>query len=375
MTVVKGSTTRFVGEVSRSLAEAHVDGRPAEVQGTQIQISGGMFDQPSVLQVSWQDQLGLKPSQPFQLKVNVIDDGSPIVSCLQQEPALVVMTTDVISFDISADDDFGLRQVGLEWKGIPDPLSNPNPQDGEKLVAGGSPDAGRMKVVGTFCADSDRMQPQAIQLRAWAEDFNPNGQRSYSPSIQLHVLTPQDHAVWVAEQLRRWASRADDIYEEELRLHETNRQIRASSLEERATPEMQSTIAQQIEGEQANAARLSAITQQGRELIGQALRNREMHAEHLEIWAQSLQQLEAISGNRMPAVMDLLKAGQKQAMQASNANASTPGSQIPPHSQQRRMLAIIEIKQPHRRRELSRRSQKNSRGLVFHRLPMSNPDS
>ncbi|MBL8818116.1 MAG: hypothetical protein JNL58_18965 [Planctomyces sp.] len=319
LTVVKGSAAEFTAGVSRELSAAIVDGQSVPVNGTTMQVASRQFRDPAVLNLSWTDSLGLEPSRPFQLKVNVVDDVSPTVSCLQQDPTLVVMTTDVISFDISADDDFGLRQVGLEWKGIPDPLTNPNPQDGEKLVAGGIAEQGRLKVVGTFCADSDKMQPQGIQLRAWAEDFNPDGQRSYSPSIQLFVMTPADHAVWISEQLRRWASRADDIYEEELRLHETNRQIRGLTAEERATPEMQASIGQQVEGEQANAARLSAITMQGKGLIDQAMRNQEMQADHVELWAQSLHQLEAISGNRMPTVASLLKTGAQQALKAANS--------------------------------------------------------
>ena len=53
------------------------------------------------------------------------------------------------------------------------------------------------------------------------------------------------------------------------------------------------------------------MTDQGDQLIKQALRNKEMMVGHLETWAGGLQQLRDIADNRMPSVADLLTQGAK----------------------------------------------------------------
>ena len=125
-------------------------------------------------------------------------------------------------------------------------------------------------------------------MRAWAEDYRPDRGRVYSAPIVVHVLTPEDHAVWMSDQLRRLASRADDVYEQELRLHDANRAFRRMDPGQLATPETQRRLQQQASSERANAARLSRVTDQGDELIRQALRNPEMLVGHLETFAQAL---------------------------------------------------------------------------------------
>ena len=58
----------------------------------------------------------------------------------------------------------------------------------------------------------------------------------------------------------------------------------------------------------------------GEDLVKQAMRNPEFGVGHLEKWAEMLQILKDISGNRMPSVADLLK----QAAQAPGARARGP---------------------------------------------------
>ena len=70
-------------------------------------------------------------------------------------------------------------------------------------------------------------------------------------------MTPEQHAVWMMGQLRRWASLADDVYEEEMRLHDANRQIRQMDPDQLNAPETRRQIEQQADAEQANGQRLA----------------------------------------------------------------------------------------------------------------------
>jgi hypothetical protein len=172
----------------------------------------------------------------------------------------------------------------------------------------------RLEADATFCAETEGVRPQTLEIRAWAEDFRPERERVYSPSVVLHVLTPDEHAAWMTGQLRRWASLSEDVYEEELRLHDVNRQLRTLSAEELQRGENQQQLQQQAAAERANGQRLQMVTRQGELLIRRAVQNPEMQAVHLEMWAQSLQQLQKIADSRMPTVAELLSASGSQAL-------------------------------------------------------------
>ncbi|MEZ6132562.1 MAG: hypothetical protein R3C59_28180 [Planctomycetaceae bacterium] len=311
VSVLKGSVTEFVAEVSRALQAATVAGKEASVEGSQIRPVPVEVVDSETLEFQWKDELGLTAKDGFQLKIKAIDDSEPNVTFQQLDPQQVVLTTDVISFDVQADDDFGLKEIGLEWRGIEDPTRNPNPDTGAKLVSGGSPEQTVFTGKTTFCALSDEVRAQSLEVRAYAVDYKPERGRTYSPTYVLHVLTPEEHAIWMTAQLRRWASLADDVYEEEMRLHDANRELRRLDANELNAPKTRRRIEQQAAAERANGQRLGAVTDHGEQLIKQAMRNKEMLVGHLETWADALEALKQISEKRMPSVADMLDSAAK----------------------------------------------------------------
>ncbi|MEZ6121568.1 MAG: hypothetical protein R3C49_00175 [Planctomycetaceae bacterium] len=330
ISVVRGSRANLKAEISRPLHSATVQGAAVPVSSATIAALPMEIQDTQVVEIEWRDELGLTSKEAFRLKIKAADDRLPAVGFQQVDPQQVVLTTDVISFDIQADDDFGLKEIGLEWKGIQDPLKNPNPETGEKIVSGGAPEQKEFSGQTTFCAVSDQVRAQSLELRVWAKDYHPERDRAYSPPYVLHVLTPEDHAVWITNQLRRWASLADDVYEEEMRLHDANRELRRMEAAELNLPGNRRRMEQQAAAEQANGQRLGAVTDHGEKLIQQALRNQEMLVGHLETWADALEALKDIGDNRMPSVADLLKSAAqapgRAAADPAVANADSPPS-------------------------------------------------
>jgi hypothetical protein len=311
ISVLAGSTAAFEAEISRNLAAATVRSQPATVEGNRIKLPPVPIASSEDLEIQWRDELGLTPREAFSLKIRVVDDQSPEITFRQDEIQQVVLSTDVILFDMQSRDDFGVQRVGIEWRGVEHPVHNPVPDSGDKLVQTGAPEQTRLAAKATFCAVTDNVRAQTIELRAWTEDYKPERGRVYSPAYVLHVMTPEQHAVWMMNQLRRWASLADDVYEEEIRLHDANRQIRQMDPEQLNDPQTRREIEAQAASEKANGERLSAVTNQGDELLKQALRNKEMMVGHLETWAEGLQKLRDIAENRMPSVSELLTEAAK----------------------------------------------------------------
>jgi len=326
VSILKGSQATIQAEVSRDLSSASINGQPASVQKAVLQSAQRSVTAAESLELQWQDVLGLAARTAFKVQVNAVDDRQPDVQLRALEPQAVVLDTDAVKFDIQSRDDFGLRQVGIEWRGIADPVNNPEPQQGSRVVEPGAPEMLKSGGQTVFCAATEKVPAQTLELRAWAEDYLAGRGKVYSSPIVIHVMTAEQHAVWLMEQLRRWAGTADDVYEEEMRLHDVNRQIRQMSAEQFDQPAVRRQIEQQAAAEKANGQRLDAVVMQGEDLIRQAMRNREILAGHVETWAQGLQQLQDISQNRMPSVAKLLS----QAAASRSGSAPQPkGNQTP----------------------------------------------
>jgi hypothetical protein len=269
----------------------------------------------SVLEMSWVDQDGLTAREPLRLKVLPVSDQVPNVIARRDTQEQVFLDTEVVTFDIDASDDFGVKKVGIQWSAVDPTHPAAKTAAGEKIAAAGGAELKTLTARATFTAIKEGVTPQSIQIRAWAEDYKPGRERAYSPAFVIHLLSKDEHAIWMTDQFGRWLQAARETYEQEQRLHEGNKELRELTETELDRPENRRRIADQAVAEENNKARLDSLNQVGKKLIEQATRNDSFDAERLETWANMLRQLRDISGSRMPSVAQQLK-------KAANASAS-----------------------------------------------------
>jgi hypothetical protein len=337
LSVVRGSQVAFTAVANRELAAATADGEPLTTRGASIVGPATRIDRSRSLELRWRDELGLTCLAPFMLAIESRDDEPPGIVCENFPRRKVVLDTESLNFTVRAVDDFGIKQVGMEWQGFDDDSSAVTPAKGERLLAAGHHELERLEATGTFSAKALGIEPQVVELRVYVEDYFP-GVRVYSPTCTLFVLDPQQHALWLNEQLSKWQRQSLEVRDRELQLHETNKELRALAADELDRPETRRRIENQAAAERSNGRRLSGLTAAGEELIGQATRNPEFGVGHLEKWSEMLQVLKDISANRMPSVADLLKeasaapelaasrTGQPQDVQASSAKNTSSNS-------------------------------------------------
>jgi len=323
VSVLKGAEAALEATASRELAKAEVDGEAEKVSGAKILTPLRKIDADVEKRVMWQDQDGLTPREPLVLRINAIADEAPRLAARRETPEQVVLDSEVVAFDVNIEDDFGIRRTGLEWRSV-----NDDKTKGDKIAAAGEPEKKMLATKATFCASRDGVEPQTLEIRAWAEDYLPNRKRAYSAAFVLHVLNKTDHALWLTEQFGRWLEAARETYEREQQLHATNKELRQMTAADLDRPENRRKIAQQASAENANAARLSTLNQSGRNLVEQATRNDEFDANRLESWATMLKSLQEIAKKRMPSVAELLKesSGAKAGAKSEGQMAeSSPG--------------------------------------------------
>ena len=311
LSLLKGSTAVLEATATRELAEATLNNRPQRINGERVTTEPINVEKRSELQLAWRDQFGLAAREPQVIQLEVREDESPMVSFNKLKNNRVVLSSEVLTFEIQAADDFGVKRVGLEWEGIGNPTHNPEPTSGEKMVASGSPTTDIMTVAATFSAVrvfsiSTGARPQSLRLRAFVEDYLPSRERVRSPDLVIHVLTPAEHFKWLVGQMELWMGAAQEVHDKELQLHETNRELRDLPPEALDDPAQRRKLQNQAAAERANAARLDSLIQLGTELVQEATKNEEFDPNQLESWAEILKKLEEIAGQRMPSVADLL---------------------------------------------------------------------
>ncbi len=305
VSIVRGSKAVFTATANRELASGQVNELPRTPAGSSLTSEPVNIESESRLQFAWQDQFGLAGREPFELSINAIDDEAPTLICDGLERQAVVLDTESLKFTVRASDDFGIRRVGMMWRAL-SVGAVAKPAEGERPLAAGDHDSADMEVMGTFSAKSLGIEPQPIELIVWAEDFLPGRERVYSPPHILYILTPDQHAIWMTEQLSKWHRQALDVRDRERQLFEKNKELHALSPDELARDQTRREVERQASAERSNGRRLDRLGELGGELVRAASRNPEIGVGHLERWAEMLQVLKDLSENRMPSVADLL---------------------------------------------------------------------
>ena len=329
VTVVRGS--RVALEITADRELRSVQSKPAStpspswtVHGRRARSTPLSAEENATCEFTWTDSFGIEGAKPFELSITTRDDELPYVTMDGVSSGRIVLLEERIAFQIHAEDDFGTKRAGLEWQVVSDEVDQEAPA--RRVAATGSPDADTLDCVATFCPKDAGLEPGTIWIRAWAEDYHPEHAPGASPAVVLHVMTKAQHLKWLTEALQKWQAKADEVYDRETALHDTNRCLRGLSPEELDRPEVRDRIERQAAAEATNAARLANVTAAGKQLIKEASKNDQFPVGHLETLAEIVLKLQAIADQKMPSVASLLNRAAK-AERARGGNARPAASQ------------------------------------------------
>ena len=315
LSVVKGSSVVVTATASRDLAAATIDGGRVVPAGATISTPARVVDRPLGLSLAWQDRLGRSGSRPLIVSIAAADDAPPTIAVDGLSGKSVLLESETVRFSLQTRDDFGVRQVGIEWIGSDGggSESTADRTTGEKLLAAGGPAVETLDVIGTFSPAALAIAPQTVEVRAFAEDYLPGRRRTYSPPAVFLVMNSSDHALWINDQIGRWKQQTAEVRDREMELLARNEELRELSAEQLDAPENRKTIREQAAAEKSNGRRLDRLAESGAELVGQALRNPEFDAATLESLAQNVRDLKEMAATRMPAIGELLQAAAEAA--------------------------------------------------------------
>lgn len=323
---VEGTVATLHAKATRPLATAMLNGQTQSVESDLIVTEPIRIESDSELELQFIDRFGLAPRTPTVLRFESEPDAAPTISLSQLKNHQVVLSTEVLRFELSGHDDFGVRSMGIEWDSAPNDGASLTKSAGEKLVSTGGPQQSTIRSVATFEAARESVGARTIRVRAFAIDYFPNRNRSYSPYVVLHVLSPDEHFAWITQQMTVWSESAKEAFEYELKLNQTNRELSRLSETELNSPAQRQRLSDQAAAERSNAVAVERLVSMGKRLVKEAARNEEFTAQQLEAWAVLIQQLQQASNDSMPSIARLLQQAAEGAPNSDVPPTQTPAS-------------------------------------------------
>lgn len=114
---------------------------------------------------------------------------------------------ETVTIDLEASDDFGLKRVQA-WNGKAYRRGGCEGVVQGDIATAGEPEKKDIAVKATFTCSANKVAPQTIELRGWAEDYKPGRDRARSSAFVLHIMNKDDHALWMTENMSKWLQAA-----------------------------------------------------------------------------------------------------------------------------------------------------------------------
>ncbi|MEX1114842.1 MAG: hypothetical protein WEB53_06305 [Akkermansiaceae bacterium] len=272
-----------------------------------IDVGAVSFEMP----FEWTDKLGLTGEPGFRVRIDAQRDAAPTVYLQGIDRQKVMLPEETVDFEVLAEDDFGIRQTGIEWSGEFTRPTDERPAKGDLKLADGSSEARRVLQTASFSPAAFGITPQKITLRGYTEDYFPERGRVYSEPVILYVLTRDEHAQMLKSRFDRNITEFEDLARRELELLDENERIERLSGEELQKDETKSRLEAQEQAEAETKRRMDDLTQRMENLMKDATRNGDIEKDTLKKMAESLKSMQELSQQDVPKVQE--KLGDSQA--------------------------------------------------------------
>lgn len=264
------------------------------------------------VRLSWKDTFGLSGSETFRLRLEPLTDESPSVYMQGAQRQIAILPEETVEFEVIAQDDFGLRKIGLEWSGDSKAASSAKRAQGELDLLVGGPAETSLATPVAFSPIVHEIQPQQLSLRAYTEDYLPERGRVYSQPITLYILTRDEHAQMVKDRFDRIIGELEDATRNEESNLDENKRLERLTEEDLQMPETAERLQKQVEAERENIEKLAEMNEQMQDLFQDALRNGEIDKETMKKLSNTEQKLGELSEQDLPEVEKKLEDSQEQ---------------------------------------------------------------
>lgn len=280
----------------------------ANVSTGEIKVGAVPFEMP----FAWVDEFGLTGGEGYKLRVDAVKDSPPVAYTQGLERQKAILPEESMDFDILCEDDFGLKQVGIEWESLGVIPGMPAETKGELILRKGGPEERRLMEPAVFSPAAFGLGPQRLILRAFSEDYFPGRGRVYSEPVVVYVLTREEHAQLLKSNFDRTISELEDLARRELNNLDENKRLERLDGEELQEDENRKRLDAQELAESESAQRMEELTRKMEELMKGATRNGDIDKETLKKMAGAMKSMQELSDTDIPEVRDELGEAQEK---------------------------------------------------------------
>lgn len=327
--IVKGSSLTVEGEINRPLSEAkatlRIPNTPDESgkityrdSSLDLSINQNSFTlsplivehERALIPLRWSDIHKLSNRKPTQLTIEQLIDTSPNVYIQNIAEETYVLADSAIEFEILTEDDFGLKVCGIEWQGEFTKASPLDPAKGEVPLVQGSPQMRSITESVNFSFPAYNISPQKLTIRAWAEDYKAEGQRSYSAPITVYVLSKDEHRALLEQRTRSTINKLEDLMRSELDLLDENKRLERQTGEELQQDLQREQLYEQAQKESENAEAMKELAEQMEDIFKEANKNGDIDPATMKKLAEAALQMREMANEKMPEIEQKLKDAQ-----------------------------------------------------------------
>ncbi len=318
VSLLKGSTFMLKGTVSRELKSAVIkfseSSQNKKISTKYAKFATGVLnaDKSGKIELNWIDKHKLLPSEPYELKIAVIEDRAPSVECPGLTSFTAMLIDESLKIKIRAEDDYGIKMVDAEYyiESTDGKKSNATEVETVSLSAGKHTDV-RLNSSFTFSPELMSIPEKSlVVLNGITNDFYPNRKVSKSVIHRIYILSHAQHAKIIQDRLDRIMSQLEDLIRREKEsLTQTDK---ISKLENKELSKQKATdkITDQKMREASESKELKRMIAQGMKMMKEALRNRKFPDKTLSEWSKLLEQMQNMSNNEMKDVVSGLRNAQ-----------------------------------------------------------------
>ncbi len=311
---VEGSKVAFRGKISRNLSEAAM--QSGEQNPAELKIEGDSFTtgqtQPDALAqytFNWRDNLGLTNSAPLRLSVQMQPDAPPVPEIVEMPRDIAVLDSDVLNIRVQARDDFGVRDLGLSWE-----MTSDSPATAvtttELKTQPSSTHVKEAEKVFTWSPAVFRIPADStVDLQGFARDYFPDRERSRTAVYRIRVLSPEEHAELVRQQLEAVLAQVEEVTRLQEKIVSGLGEVK--NADKMAPTDKAARLGQSKDDQNQNAANLKELSETGERAVNEAMKNPLFNEDTIRQWSQSMQQMSQMSQQQMPAASKSMESAQQ----------------------------------------------------------------
>lgn len=314
----EGSTLALEVSASQPLASASTaQGAPLNVNGSSVIIpSIPLGKEPQEMELTWTDRDGLAAAQTVKIRLEPVKDKQPTVYLRGEENDRHVLEDTSIELEVEAADDFGLKELGVEWQGEksfyaeeeapaagmedPEKAGKPVPgTHGETVLKTGSPTQTGLKGTFLFQANALKLSPQRVVVRGFTQDYKPGGKKVYSEPMIIFVLSKSEHAQMIRNELERIAGELEGMIRRMDAMADEAKRLKAQEDQELNNSESQQRLHALADEEQSNRRELNELLNRSETLFKEASRNSQIDPAGMKEFMKGISMLKPIPNSSM----------------------------------------------------------------------------